>query len=432
MNTCLKIAEIHTNSYLPVFVDISKDYLDCSVGWESARGSRACRIAYQVEPLSRWIETLMEEYGIAEGRQIHFVCEPTGGLQHKLMLVARQYGASLRYVNPERMYNARMITYGNSEKTDPKDPGAIRNLYLIGGHRRAVQPDEWHQMVRALSREYENLSQQAIQARNRIHSLMRYVFVDYSKPASFTFSRSGQALAALFGFSPHRMLESGYADYRRRLKQQVPRIRRTTLQEVWRMAQRSVALSPAADSRAEYLGELYRQWMQIEQRKQELRQRLQEYGELYQQRGWIPRHLPPRVSRWMLVRIIAETGPLEEFAHIRQLWAFLGLKLACRQSGKYKGQIKITKKGPALLRKLLYQICLPLVKTNHWMHAKYRKHNPKGSAKGKGIRAMNVVMRKVVSVLYAMHKSGSPFQVDRLSCCQSQYTVQPTATVNEL
>ena len=85
----------------------------------------------------------------------------------------------------------------------------------------------------------------------------------------------------------------------------------------------------------------------------------------------------------MVVRVIAETGSLEGFSHIRQLWAYLGLKLARRQSGTYKGHIKITKKGSSLARKLLFQICLPLVKKNGCLRSAYKRQNPKGKREGK-------------------------------------------------
>lgn len=424
MKNVLKFTDNNHKSCLPVFVDISKDYLDYSIGWAgSGQDAPTGQVSYRVEALDQWISGLIASYELDGGNQLEFVCEPTGGLQHKLALMAEKYQASLHFVDTERMYNARMITYGNSEKTDQKDPGAMRNLYLIGKSRQYQCPDVLQQTVRSLSREYEDLSQQAIRARNKIHSLLGYVFVDYSKSARFTFGNTGQAVAAEFGFCPHYIVQAGYQEFARRIKAHVPRVRRASLEQVWAMAERSVELGDPTfpDPRADYLNELYKQWMWLEQRKDQLRDQLHGYAQLYRQRGWFPKHLPPNISDWMLVRVIAETGPLEGFEHLRQLWAYLGIKLARRQSGKYKGKIKITKKGSALARKLLYQICLPLVKSTGWMHAIYKKQNPKKQSDGKGIRAINVVMRKLVGVLFSMQKNASPFQLQRLGSCESQY-----------
>jgi len=424
MNKLLKLPETNHSSCLPVFVDISKDYLDYTIGWESGQvPTPAHRIEYRVDAVQQWINELITEYQLRGGDQLEFICEPTGGLQHKLMLVAQRNAARVHYVDTERMYNARMITYGNSEKTDEKDPGAMRNLYLIGRHRPAIPRDVLHQTVRSISQEYEDLSQQAVRARNKIHGLLGYVFVDYKKSAGFTFSRSGQALAKEFSFCPQFIVQAGYEEFTRRLKVHVPRMRWSTLQQIWEMAQRSVAITDTdfPDPRLEYMVTLYEQWMRLEARKSELKERLQEYAQLYQEQGLLPEHLPPTVSPWMVVRVIAETGSLEGFTHIRQLWAYLGLKLARRQSGKYKGHIKITKKGSSLARKLLFQICLPLVKKDGCLHSAYKRQNPKGKRGGKGIRAMTSVMRKFVKIIFAMHQSGEPFQMNRLSRCESQF-----------
>jgi transposase len=424
MKNLQKFTDNNYSSCLPVFVDISKETLDYSVGWAgSGQDSSIGQVSYRVEALDQWISGLIASYELDGGYQLKFVCEPTGGLQHKLALMAEKYQASLHFVDTERMYNARMITYGNSEKTDEKDPGAMRNLYLIGKSRQYHSPDVLQQTVRSLSREYEDLSQQAIRARNKIHSLLGYVFVDYSKPARFTFGSTGQALAAEFGFCPQYIVRAGYVEFARRIKAHVPRVRWASLKEIWAMAERSVGLGDPEfpDPRADYLSELYKQWVWLEQRKDRLTEQLHAYAQLYRQQGWFPKHRLPSVSDWMLVRVIAETGPLQGFEHIRQLWAYLGIKLARRQSGKYKGKIKITKKGPALARKLLYQICLPLVKSDGWMHPIYNKQNPKRQANGKGIRAINVVMRKLVGVIFSMQKTASPFQVQRLGNCESQY-----------
>jgi transposase len=431
MNRLLKLSQNETTSKLPVFVDISKDHLDYTIGLD-AQPSRneAGRISYRLQDVSQWIETLVSAHNLDGPDQLEFVCEPTGGLQHKLILLCKKHGSSLRFVDSERMYNARMITYGNAEKTDSKDPEAMRNLYLLGKSRSAESVEVLRETVRALSREYEDVSQQAIGCRNRIHQLIGYVFPDYCKSTDFTFSPSGQALAKEFGFCPQRIVGVEYAEFRRRLQTHVKGIRHHTTEQLWLQARRSVEVTDAefADPRSEYLDHLYKQWIGLEERKEHLKTQLKAYGELFAQQGWLPRHLPPSVSHWMVVRVVAECGPFTNFDHIRQLWAFLGLKLACRQSGTFKGKIKITKKGSPLARKLLYQICLPLVKSNGCMYEIYRKQNPNPKQKnsGQGIRAINVVMRKLVKVLFAMHRSGQEFDAQRLGCCQSQYRFKQT------
>lgn len=427
MNIQPKIPDQRNNYHLPVFIDISKDYLDYTVGIPSGQSScQTGRITYRVQPLTQWMESLVSTYELDGPHQLELICEPTGGLQHKLILVSEKYRIKLRYVDSERMYNARMITYGNAEKTDAKDPGAMCSLYLMGKSRSVPSSDVLRESVRTVSRQYEDLSQQAIGCRNRIHQLIGYVFPDYEKSNSFTFSSSGQAVAAEFGFCPQRMIESGYEEFRQRLQGHVKRIRHQTTRQLWQQAVRSVALTDPdfTDPRADYLQELYRHWLYLEGRKSEIKQQLSSYAQICREEGWLPEHLPPLIHDWMLVRVVAESGPFANFKHVRQLWVYLGLKLARRQSGKYKGHIKITKKGSPLARKLLYQMSLPLIKSNGWMRTVYLAQNPNGKGNGKGVRALTVVMRKLVKVLFAMDRSGQTFDPKRVGCCESQYRSQ--------
>lgn len=81
MNALLKVPEINHNSYLPVFVDISKDHLDYAVGWEPLHESApARRVTYRVESPQRWIQELITAYQLPHARHLQFVCELTGGL----------------------------------------------------------------------------------------------------------------------------------------------------------------------------------------------------------------------------------------------------------------------------------------------------------------------------------------------------------------
>jgi transposase len=84
--------------------------------------------------------------------------------------------------------------------------------------------------------------------------------------------------------------------------------------------------------------------------------------------GYVRSILPSRSQRpgvinaKNLARLIAETGPLSDFTSWRGLLRYAGLNIRMRQSGIYRGQYRITKKGRPLLRKILSQIVLPLVR----------------------------------------------------------------------
>lgn len=65
-----------------------------------------------------------------------------------------------------------------------------------------------------------------------------------------------------------------------------------------------------------------------------------------------------------IAAILSGTGDLRQYAHGRQLLRKAGLNLAESTSGKRKGQIVLSKRGDATLRKYLYLATLQLIGNN--------------------------------------------------------------------
>lgn len=89
----------------------------------------------------------------------------------------------------------------------------------------------------------------------------------------------------------------------------------------------------------------------------------------------------------------------------------MGLNLKERSSGKYHGQLKITKRGPGIVRRWLYLAALRMVQeaeVKKWYEAK--KVRDKGRAKG----ALVGVMRKLALALHATAVRGETFDPRRL------------------
>ena len=109
--------------------------------------------------------------------------------------------------------------------------------------------------------------------------------------------------------------------------------------------------------------------------------------------------------------ILAFGGDLRRLSHGDQLLRKAGLNLAERSSGKYKGRIKLSKRGNAVLRKHLFFTVLNLIGTNP-AFAAWHQHN----VKVKRLTPMQSVMklvRKLARLLVAMARTGQPFQPDR-------------------
>ena len=89
----------------------------------------------------------------------------------------------------------------------------------------------------------------------------------------------------------------------------------------------------------------------------------------------------------------------------------MGLNLKERSSGRYQGQLKITKRGPGAVRRWLYFAAMRLVQKPdvvEWYEIK-KGQRPKG-----GKRALIAVMRKLALGLYVVGVGEETFDAKRL------------------
>lgn len=143
---------------------------------------------------------------------------------------------------------------------------------------------------------------------------------------------------------------------------------------------------------------------QIEQVTQQIKDDIDQNPEWQQKRDLL--NSIPGISDLTSSRLLAEIRDITAFASVEQLVAYVGLNPRQRQSGKYKGQVKISKMGNAALRAALF------------MPARSAKrHNPlvqhlveRMTAEGYCANAITVaVMRKLLHYSYGVLKSGQPF-----------------------
>src|SRR3954466_5420224 len=96
------------------------------------------------------------------------------------------------------------------------------------------------------------------------------------------------------------------------------------------------------------------------------------------------------ISEISLAGILGEAGDLSGFAHGNSLLRHAGLHLAEASSGKWKGQIVISKRGRSRLRRFLYLATMSLVMNNPEFKALHTSN-----VKVKKIKKMKSIMKLV-------------------------------------
>jgi transposase len=133
----------------------------------------------------------------------------------------------------------------------------------------------------------------------------------------------------------------------------------------------------------------------------------------------IPQETKGFITEFHIARILAETGPLDDFQSIRQLYRYAGLNIREYQSCQMKGANRTCKKGRSRLRKSLAMIVLPMVKKGRFYGDYYHERKAKGAI---GNKLMVNLQRKFLKSFYGLYKSGVAFDSDRVFVCESKTT----------
>lgn len=125
------------------------------------------------------------------------------------------------------------------------------------------------------------------------------------------------------------------------------------------------------------------------------------------------------ISTITLAGILGESGDLSGFAHGNALSRHTGLHLSEASSGKWKGQIVLSKRGRSRLRRFLFLATMSLIMNNPEFQAIHATN-----VKVKKTKKMKSVMKlcgKLARVLVGMARSGSDYSPEKV------YPITPEA-----
>jgi transposase len=110
--------------------------------------------------------------------------------------------------------------------------------------------------------------------------------------------------------------------------------------------------------------------------------------------------------------LAASVGDPRNYSSAEAFVKSLGLNLKEKSSGKEKGGLHITKRGPGVARMMLYMAVLRLIQTDAVVRAWYAKKVSQLGGRQKS-KAIVAIMRKLAGALWHVAK-GSPFDSTKL------------------
>jgi transposase len=262
--------------------------------------------------------------------------------------------------------------------------------------RHALATFEVEQVVtyRELTRLYQQLTEEVTRYKNEIHALLvvlfpefTQVFADPSRPSALTVLKAYPSAQALREAEPKLLYQL--------LREQCPgRYGRKTADKLIHLAKASVSAGVAIGARSSSLRILCDQ-LEHTQKNLELLQR--EIEHLLDSDPKARSVLAISELGPMTVAVLrAELGDLDRFARMDQIVAYVGLDLQVKQSGKWKGQTKLSKRGSGHVRRILYLAALRSIRLPTSPFGMfYHRLVDRGLKKG---MAVSAVMRKLLIV----------------------------------
>lgn len=107
-----------------------------------------------------------------------------------------------------------------------------------------------------------------------------------------------------------------------------------------------------------------------------------------------------------------------QFTRSDSVIAFVGIDPRPNDSGQHRGRRRITKRGPAELRRLLYIVAVSATRTKAWRPL-YLRLKEQGLS---GTEAAIVMARKMLRAAFAVWQSGQPFDPMKLGFYQKRVT----------
>lgn len=352
--------------------------------------------------------TKLTSLGVAPG-QVVVGLEATSRYGENLQQFLAQQGYQVCLLHPSQTHQFAQRR-GLRAKTDHLDASTIAHVLLSGEARYGYVPDERIATYRELVRLHSQLSDEAARYKNEIQALLPVLFPEFTQV--FADPCRPTALALLHRYpSAQAFAQASVEALSLLLHEVAPRnYGRQTAEQLVALAAQSVSSGRATPARATSLKILCDQ---LQHTQQNLAQLGQEIDTLLEQ-DHDAKSLQgvPEFGGKTVAVLRAELGDVQRFARCEQAIAYVGLDITIKDSGKWRGQRRLSKRGSGRLRRILYLAAIRSVRLAGSAFGAYYHRLVARGMQHRG--ALIAVMRKMLAVAYHLLKTGERFDPSKV------------------
>lgn len=407
-----KISQV-TETTLIVGVDIgSETNFARAFNWRGQEVSKKVfHFSNSLEGFRSFLAYLNTHMTIASAQQVIVGCEPTGHYWFNLARYLDENNIKLALVNPYHVKQIKELDDNSPKKTDLKDPKTIAKLVVDGRYSYPYLPEGIYADLREAVSSRERIVKELNAITNRIKRWLKIYFPEYLVVYKNFSAESGLTVLETVPL-PQDIVQLGPEGvnqlWRDKKLRAVGMKRALTLVEA---AHNSIGLPGGNCARMEI--QLLLEDFRTKQSQLEMITEVLEEETL----------CVPYADKLLAIKgvglitvagFLAEVGEIRRFDSPKQIQKLAGLEVKENSSGKHHGRSSISKRGRKRLRKILFQVMLPMIQNNAEFAEIYQYFTTRQKNPLKGKQAIIAAGCKLIRVFYAILKHGVDYDPIKL------------------
>ena len=293
------------------------------------------------------------------------IFEATGVYSRRLQAFLEENGYAYTQLNP--LEAKKQLDSLRVRKTDKIDAETLAISQFVLNRKPTYIQEEVYQELRDLSRFYQNLTEDIVRTKNRLHKVLQVTFPEMENILSTPTREQYWNLVMTFPYKDF-VLELSKDELLEGIRQSTSK--RISDKRVAYLAQKLAALanqsycavkknSPILEEVRYYAKELLRlseQRQAVLEQMVELAQPLPEYEILLS---------IPGIAETTATSMIGKLGDIRRFQSANQINAFIGIDLRHYESGNFLVKEHITKRGNPYARKILFKCIHNIAAASH-------------------------------------------------------------------
>jgi transposase len=336
--------------------------------------------------------------------------EPTGHYWINLSKWLVKQNMDVVTVNPHHVKRNKENRDNTQSKSDKKDALVIADMVKNGYYAFVRSTSESFEKLRVLMANRDVIVKRLVSSINQINRWvdvvfpeLRQVFKDVSCKGAIATLRLFPTPDELCSLQPQDIVTGWKSCMKRHSGHKKAR-------SLLVLAKRSIGTKQALDAYKLHLGQLLEEY---DLASSQLERVTQEVTNVLEQIPFVKQILAIKgISEISLAGILGEAGDLSGFAHGNALLRHAGLHLAEASSGKWKGQIVLSKRGRSRLRRYLFLVTMSLVMNNPEFKALHSNN-----VKVKKFKKMKSIMKlcgKLARILVGIARNGSAYKPEMI------------------